>query len=81
MEIEINIVGWWTVWMDYAVPIAVFSMKSDAERFIENESKTSSLKYSIYLISAKTDFTDEQIKNELSKRCAQIEMTHCGSNL
>jgi hypothetical protein len=70
----ISIVGWYAVYIADKV-IAIFPTKSVADNY-------SSVHRGAYClpIGAKVDFTPEQIQNELSKRAAEIEMTHCFKN-
>ena len=73
---ELNIVGWFAVYdvdgIDGKV-ICIYPKKEDIPIGLQL--------YSIRQITAKVDFTIEQIENALSKRCADIEMTHCKSNI
>ena len=71
------------------IPIAVVASKDLAHvivgdltsSFLENREwvELPPPSWQIREITRKIDFTPEQIQAELSKRCAEIEKTHCNS--
>jgi hypothetical protein len=69
----INIVGWWCVFED-GEPVAVFADKRCAEGFVEVIGGNYSFnqgRYQAQQITAKVDFTPEQIQDELTRMAVE----------